>query len=58
MVKVDKSRVHKPGTPKKLTEEQIDEVVTKYNDGMSAAQIARLYDVTPPTIRRYLKQRM
>lgn len=58
MVKVDKTKIRKAGTPKKLTEEQIDEVVTKYNDGMPAAQIAKLYDVTPPTIRRYLKQRM
>lgn len=56
-VMVDPERLRHQGAVKKLSEEEIDEVVRLYNEGQTQKAIAEKYGVTPPTIRRYLKSR-
>lgn len=56
-VMVDPHAVRHQGMTKKLTEEQIDEVVRLYNDGHTQKSIAEQFGITPPTVRRYLKER-
>ena len=56
-VMVDVNALSRRGRAKKLNEEQINELVTRYNDGETQVELAKEYGITTPTVRRYLKAR-
>lgn len=58
-VKVDPNRVQerRGGRAPKLTDTQVDHMVEKYNEGTTQKELAEIYGVSVPTVRRYLKTR-
>ena len=45
------------GRPPILTEDQIDEIVTRYNNGSRQADLAKQYDCSVSTIQKVLRER-
>ena len=55
MIKV--TRQTRYGRPSKLTEEQKDSLVEKYNNGTNVPELSKVYKVSEPTIRKILRER-
>lgn len=51
------TRTVRSGRPSKLTEEQKNNLVTQYNEGMNVPELATMFKVSEPTVRKILKER-
>lgn len=51
------TRTVRSGRPSKLTEEQKNNLVTQYNEGINVPELATMFKVSEPTVRKILKER-
>lgn len=54
IVKVDKTRQEAAGRKPKLDTEQINTLVTKYNEGATQKELAHEFGISVSTVRKYL----
>lgn len=47
----------KNAKPKKLSETQIDRLISQYNDGVSQKMLAEMFGISRSTVSRYVRER-
>ena len=56
-VRVRADRVDRRGRPHRMDEYQIGNMIADYNNGMTQAELAAKYNLSPSTVHRYIYQR-
>lgn len=56
-VRVRADRKEHRGRPYRMDEDQIDVMITDYNEGMTQVQLAVKYNLSLSTVQRYIRQR-
>lgn len=56
-VMVNKQRKQERGRRTRLTEEQINEMITRYNAGETQVSLAAAYGISVSTVQRYIRLR-